>query len=120
MRSSGSPVDAGFRRMIGVAILLAITAVAGLHSQSTDPSALFQQALRRETLLRQELEGARGGAPGGVLLERIRVLVGSYEDLARLFAKSDSTDDSLSHGGMLAADAFAQFGEVSEDRKSVV
>jgi N-acetylmuramoyl-L-alanine amidase len=111
MRSSGSPVDAGFRRMIGVAILLAITAVAGLHSQSTDPSALFQQALRRETLLRQELEGARGGAPGGVLLERIRVLVGSYEDLARLFAKSDSTDDSLSHGGMLAADAYVKFGE---------
>src|SRR5687767_1531304 len=106
MRSSG-------RRIIAVAILTALAAVT-LHGQSSDPAALFQQALRRETLLRQELAAARPGAPGGVLLERIRVLIGSYEDLARLFAKSESSDDSLSHGGMLAADAFAQFGEVSD------
>lgn len=106
MHSSG-------RRIIAVAILTALAAVT-LHGQSSDPAALFQQALRRETLLRQELAAARPGAPGGVLLERIRVLIGSYEDLARLFAKSESSDDSLSHGGMLAADAFAQFGEVSD------
>src|SRR5687768_15392742 len=106
MHSSG-------RRIIAVAILTALAAVT-LHGQSSDPAALFQQALRRETLLRQELAAARPGASGGVLLERIRVLIGSYEDLARLFAKSDSSDDSLSHGGMLAADAFAQFGEVSD------
>ena len=114
MRSSASSVEGGFSRMIGVAIILALAAAAALHGQSTDPSALFQQALRRETLLRQELEGARAGAPGGVLLERIRVLVGSYEDLARLFAKSDSSDDSLSHGGMLAADAYVKFGDASD------
>jgi N-acetylmuramoyl-L-alanine amidase len=89
-------------------------AVVTLHSQSTDPAALFQQALRRESLLRQELEAVRGGASGGVLLERIRVLVGSYEDLTRLFATNDSSDDSLLHGGMLAADAFAKFGEAGD------
>ena len=107
MRSSGSIRTA-------LAGLLITAAVVTLHSQSSDPAALFQQALRRETLLRQELDAARDGAPGSVLLERIRVLVGSYEDLARLFAKSDSTDDSLSHGGMLAADAYAKFGEPSD------
>src|SRR5687767_4491063 len=106
MRSSG-------RRLLSIAILVALAAVT-LHGQSSDPAALFQQALRRETLLRQELDIARAGASGGVLLDRIRVLVGSYEDLARLFAKSESSDDSLSHGGMLAADAFAHFGEATD------
>ncbi|MGH9237026.1 MAG: N-acetylmuramoyl-L-alanine amidase [Vicinamibacterales bacterium] len=116
MRRSDRPravVESGFSRMISIAILTALAAVT-LHGQSSDPAALFQQALRRETLLRQELAAVRPGASGGVLLERIRVLIGSYEDLARLFAKSESSDDSLSHGGMLAADAFAQFGEVSD------
>src|SRR5687767_9213946 len=113
-RSALSPPTAGgFSRMIGIAIVLTLSLVT-LHGQSSDPATLFQQALRRETLLRQELATARPGASGGVLLERIRVLVGSYEDLARLFAKSESSDDSLSHGGMLAADAFAQFGEASD------
>jgi N-acetylmuramoyl-L-alanine amidase len=102
-----------FRRTLFAGGVLAV-AIVTLHSQSTDPAALFQQALRRETLLRQELEATRVGAPGGVLLERIRVLVGSYEDLARLFAKSDSTDDALSHGGMLAADAYVKFGEAAD------
>jgi N-acetylmuramoyl-L-alanine amidase len=106
MRSSG-------RRLRSIAILVALAAVT-LHGQSSDPAALFQQALRRETLLRQELDTARAGASGGVLLDRVRVLVGSYEDLARLFAKSESSDDSLSHGGMLAADAFAHFGEATD------
>lgn len=112
MRSSGS-VRTAF------AGLLITATVVTLHGQSTDPAALFQQALRRETLLRQELDAARDGAPGSVLLERIRVLVGSYEDLARLFAKSDSSDDSLSHGGMLAADAYAKFGE-ARDRETAL
>ena len=85
-----------------------------LVAQSTDAGTLYKQALRRETLLREELETVRGGAPGGALLERIRVLVESYEDLARLFASSEYSDDSLSQGGMIAADAFAQFGEATD------
>jgi N-acetylmuramoyl-L-alanine amidase len=91
------------------ALLTAV--VATLHSQSSDPATLYQQALRREAVLRQEMDTARPGASGGVVLERIRVLVGSYEDMARLFAASNAGDDSLSHAGMLAADAFARFGE---------
>jgi N-acetylmuramoyl-L-alanine amidase len=102
MRSSGKTV-------IVCALLTAV--VATLHGQSSDPATLYQQALRRETVLRQEMEAARPGAPGGVVLERIRVLVGSYEDMARLFAKTNSGDDSLSHAGMLAADAYTRFGD---------
>ena len=113
MHSSVSAVVSAFRRTLLAGGLMAVTVIS-LHGQSSDPAALFQQALRRETLLRQELDIARAGASGGVLLDRIRVLVGSYEDLARLFAKSESSDDSLSHGGMLAADAFAHFGEASD------
>src|SRR5688572_24233360 len=113
MHSSVSAVVSAFRRTLLAGGLMAVTVIS-LHGQSSDPAALFQQALRRETLLRQELDIARAGASGGVLLDRIRVLVGSYEDLARLFAKSESSDDSLSHGGMLAADAFAHFGEATD------
>jgi hypothetical protein len=80
---------------------------------------LYQQALRRETVLRQELEVVKPGAPGGIVLERIRVLIGSYEDMARLFATANAGDDSLSHAGMLAADTFARFGE-NVDREAAL
>jgi N-acetylmuramoyl-L-alanine amidase len=95
----------------GVVCALLTAAVATLHGQSSDPATLYQQALRREAVLRQEMDAARPGAPGGVVLERIRVLVGSYEDMARLFAKTNSGDDSLLHAGVLAADSHARFGE---------
>lgn len=114
MRSCGNdPIGTSGLTRVVVALLLAATAVT-LGAQSSDPGALFKQALRRETVLRQELEAVRGGAPGGLLLERIRVLVVSYEDLARLFPSSDQADDSLSQGGLLAADVFARFGEAGD------
>jgi N-acetylmuramoyl-L-alanine amidase len=94
-----------------VVCVLLTTVVVTLHGQSSDPATLYQQALRREAVLRQEMEAARPGAPGGVVLERIRVLIGSYEDMARLFAATNTGDDSLSHAGMLAADAYTRFGE---------
>ena len=106
MRSSGS--RAALACVLGAA--LAVT----LHSQSSDPSALYQQAIKREASLRQELQSVRPGSPGGLLLGRVRVLIGSYEDMARLFAGSDSGDDSLSHAGNLAADAFEKFGEAAD------
>ena len=90
-----------------------------LHGQTSDPSALYQQALKREAALRQELETVKPGTPGGLTLERVRVLIGSYEDMARLFASSDSGDDSLSHAGILAADVFERFGD-STDRDTAL
>ena len=106
MRSSG--------KLSALTGLVLAMAVVTLHSQSSDPSTLFQQAQRREGLLRQELDTARSGTGGGLLLDRIRVLVGSYEDMARIFSTSDISDDSLSRGGTLAADAFSRFGEPSD------
>jgi N-acetylmuramoyl-L-alanine amidase len=115
MRNSGNRprVEFAFSRIL-LAAALAVAAAVTLHGQSTSPSTLFQQALRRETLLRQELDAVQAGAQAGILLDRIRVLVVSYEDLARLFTASDTTDDSLSHGGLLAADAYVKFGESSD------
>lgn len=110
MPSSASPA---FRRIQPLLIMLALAAVT-LQGQSSDPATLYQQALRREALLRQELDAVKAGTPGGLLLDRIRILVGSFEDLARLFSKSDVSDDSLSHGGMLSADAFDTFGEAAD------
>jgi N-acetylmuramoyl-L-alanine amidase len=105
-------VESGVSRIL-VCVILVMTMVT-LHGQSSDPATLFQQALRRETLLRQDLDAAGKHTPAPLLLDRIRVLVGSYEDLARLFGSSATADDSLSHGGMLAADAFARFGEAAD------
>ena len=118
MHSFGNlTVASGVSRILACAVL-AVTAVT-LHGQSSDPATLFQQALRRETLLRQELDAVGKGTPAPLLLERIRVLVGSYEDLGRLFGSSATADDSLSHGGTLAADTFARFGEAA-DRDAAV
>jgi N-acetylmuramoyl-L-alanine amidase len=109
-------VESGFSRiaMHRIALLLLAACAVTLHGQSSDPAALYQQALRREAVLRQELDAARAGAPGGAVLERIRVLIGSYEDMARLFPRSDSSDDSLSRAGVLASDAFTRFGETAD------
>jgi len=98
----------------GAVMVATALATLTLHAQSSDPATLFQQALRREAVLRQELDASRVGPPGGLLLDRIRVLIGSYEDMARLFETSAISDDSLSHGGELAADAFARFGEPAD------
>ena len=106
-------VVSGFSRTAPAIMAIAL-AVATLQGQSSDPATLYQQALRRETLLRQEMDAAKAGTPGGLLLDRIRILVGSFEDLARLFSKSEVSDDSLSHGGMLSADAFEKFGEAAD------
>jgi N-acetylmuramoyl-L-alanine amidase len=106
-------VASGFSRIQPLLIMLVLAAVT-LQGQSSDPTALYQQALRRETLLRQELDAANAGTAGGLLLDRIRILVGSFEDLARLFSKSEISDDALSRGGMLSADAFVKFGEAAD------
>ena len=120
MRNSGNVesgfnriVESGFSRIQPLLIMLVLAAVT-LQGQSSDPTALYQQALRRETLLRQELDAANAGTAGGLLLDRIRILVGSFEDLARLFSKSEISDDALSRGGMLSADAFVKFGEAAD------
>jgi N-acetylmuramoyl-L-alanine amidase len=121
MHNSGNAVESGFTRIVASGfsriqplLMVLVLAAVTLQGQSSDPTALYQQALRRETLLRQELDAANAGTAGGLLLDRIRILIGSFEDLARLFSKSEISDDALSRGGMLSADAFVKFGEPAD------
>ena len=109
----GSPVGSGFRQTLAAAIFLALTAT--MFAQGSNATALFREAVKRETALRKEIDTRGPGTPAPPLLERTRVLVGAYEDIAQLFPASPYGDDSLWHGAVLAADAFWEFGE-QDDR----
>ena len=112
MRSSGK----GALRRGGpgpaVAVVLLLLAVAPvLLAQSTQPAELYNEAIERETALRAELASYRPPMPTEPVLRRIRILVGSYRDLARLFPASGYSDNALWQGGLLAASAYRAFGE---------
>jgi hypothetical protein len=98
---------------LAAAIFLALTAT--MFAQGSNATALFREAVKRETALRKEIDTRGPGTLSPPLLERTRVLVGAYEDIAQLFPASPYGDDSLWHGAVLAADAFWEFGE-QDDR----
>jgi len=102
-----SPVGSGFSRTF--LIWLALTAT--ISAQGSNATALFREAVKRETALRRELDTRSAAAAAAPLLERTRILVGAYEDIARLFPAGPYGDDSLRHGAVLAADAFWEFGQ---------
>jgi N-acetylmuramoyl-L-alanine amidase len=111
MRSSGRCSACRFGGLaVGVALLLALVG-PGLHAQSTQAASLYAEAMTREAALRKEMDGHRPNTAAEPLLRRIRVLVGSYRDMARLFPASGYSDNALWEGGMLAADAYWHFGE---------
>ena len=107
-----------FGKALAAALLLALVA-PGLHAQSSQPETLFKQALAREATLRAELQKmappsaveGRAEAPAAALRQRVRTLVGSYEDMARLFPESGYSDNSLWQAARLSADAYWQFGD---------
>jgi len=103
----------GFSQTLAAAIFLAMTAT--VFAQGSNATALFREAMKRETALRHEIDTRGAGAAATPLLERTRILVGAYEDIAQLFPASPYGDDSLWHGAVLAADAFWEFGQ-QEDR----
>jgi N-acetylmuramoyl-L-alanine amidase len=110
----GLSVGSGFSRTFLItAVCLAMTATAA--AQGSNATALFREAVKRETALRKEIDARAAGTPSAALLDRARILVGAYEDIARLFPAGPYGDDSLWHGGVLAADAFWEFGQI-EDR----
>jgi N-acetylmuramoyl-L-alanine amidase len=100
-----------FARSVALAVIVLAPAV---HAQTSPPSQakkLYDDALRRERLVRQDLQRARTDeAQAGVLL-KTRALTGAYEDMSRLFASSGYADNALWQGAVLAADAFWQFGD---------
>jgi N-acetylmuramoyl-L-alanine amidase len=105
--------SSGDQKILIAAVCLAFAAT--MSAQGSNATALFREAARRETTLRAEIDARGAGAAATPLLERTRILVGAYEDIAQLFASSPYGDDSLWHGAALAADAFWEFGQ-PEDR----
>src|SRR5262245_30986088 len=107
-------VGSAFRRTFAAAIACMCIAATS-SAQGSNASVLYREAVKRETALRREIDTRNAASPATPRLERTRVLVGAYEDIAQLFPASPYGDDSLWHGGLLAADAFWEFGQ-QDDR----
>ncbi|HEV8397847.1 MAG TPA: N-acetylmuramoyl-L-alanine amidase [Vicinamibacterales bacterium] len=115
MRSTAIRVSA-----LAFALLVAVAAAAGAQSArlrpegsgatSPDGAALFKEAAVREAALRRELSAAKSDAPA-TTQRRVRTLVGSFEDLARLFPVAGQADKALWQGAALSADLFFQAGD---------
>ena len=104
-----------------LAAVVALT-VAALGTDLTAQSAetMYTDMLTREAALRRELGLApqlRAQPPGEAstaLLLRVRSTVAAYESVVRRFPRSGYSDNALWQGGMLAADAFWQFGDTRD------
>jgi N-acetylmuramoyl-L-alanine amidase len=93
-------------------LVVALVAIApAMSAQTTQPKKLYEDALAREKLLRQEIQRAKTAEAQSTILGRVRALVGAYEDMSRLFPSSGYSDNALWQGAVLAADAFWQFGD---------
>jgi N-acetylmuramoyl-L-alanine amidase len=96
---------------IALALLWVAALTAALSAQTSDPKALYTEALEREAALRQELASLPSAESPETLLARIRTLVGAYQDMANLFPASGFSDNALWQGGVLAEDAYWKFRE---------
>jgi len=97
-----------FARTVALALIVFAPAV---HAQTSQAKKLYEDALMRERLVRQELQRARTPESQASVLLKVRVLTGAYEDMSRLFSASGYGDNALWQGAVLAADAFWQFGD---------
>jgi N-acetylmuramoyl-L-alanine amidase len=103
------------------AVLVVLTA-PGLSADLTAQSAetMYTGMLAREAELRDALDLApqlRAQPPGEAstaLLRRVRSTMAAYEAIIGRFPRSGYSDNALWQGGMLAADAFWQFGDTSD------
>ena len=111
-------VGSGFSRTL-VAAAICLSAAATLSAQTSNAAKLFHEAEVRESALRRDIDMREAVALATPLLDRARTLVRSFEDISRIFANSPYGDDALWHGGMLAADAFWEFGQ-PDDRTTAV
>lgn len=111
MRTSGSG-----RRACAVVILAALVSPAAAFAQTARSG--YTEALAREDLIRNELDRPNG-APGTLLLRRIRTIVAEYETVARRYPRSGYSDNALFQAAVLSADAFWQFGEDADRRTAL-
>jgi N-acetylmuramoyl-L-alanine amidase len=107
------------RSCASLALLIALAFAAAVSAQGESGNQLFKEAQTREAALRADIDTRKAGDPATPLLDRARTLVGAYEDISRLFPASPYSDDSLWHSGVLAADAFWEFGQ-PEDRTTAL
>ena len=108
-----------FDRALVASLALTVAAVgADLTAQSVE--TMYADMLTREAALRRELGLApqlRAQPPGEAstaLLGRVRSTVDAYEDIVRRFPRSGYSDNALWQGGVLATDAFWQFGDTRD------
>jgi N-acetylmuramoyl-L-alanine amidase len=102
-------------RSFGRALVLALVVLApAVYAQTSQPKKLYDDALVRERILRQDLQRAHTDEAQSSVLTRIRALAGAYQDMSRLFPSSGYADDALWQGAVLAADAFWQFGDAAD------
>lgn len=122
MRSTAIRVSALALALLAAAVTAA-TAQSGTSLPRQSPegdggAALFKEAATREATLRRELSAAKSGAPAATQ-QRVRTLVGSFEDLARLFPTAGQADKALWQGASLSADLFFQAGNESDRARAV-
>jgi N-acetylmuramoyl-L-alanine amidase len=115
------PSFADRRHLTAPAVLAAVLtlAVAALAAQDSPVAGLFQDAQSLEQTLRKEIGAYKAGTPSLPLVRRGRILMGTYEDIARLFPDSGYGDKALWQGASLAADIFDVFKDPA-DRASAI
>ncbi|MBI4263619.1 MAG: N-acetylmuramoyl-L-alanine amidase, partial [Acidobacteria bacterium] len=103
---------------MAVVLLVSIALSVVVRAQSAE--SLYTTALAREAELREELALApqlRSQPPGAAtaaLLRRIRGAIANYEGIVRRYPNSGYSDNALWQAGVLAADAFWQFGDTRD------
>lgn len=108
-----------FGRALAASVALTAAALgADLPAQTAD--RLYADMAAREAELRRELDLApqlRAQPPGeasAALLRRVRATVMAYEDFVRRFPRGGHSDNALWQAGVLAANAFWQFGDTRD------
>jgi hypothetical protein len=107
------------RSCASLAVVLCCVLAPEVSAQVSNAAKLLKEAEGREATLRAEIDTRKAGAAASPLVDRTRTLVGAYEDISRLFPASPHSDDALWHAGVLAADAFFEFGQ-PEDRTTAL
>ena len=108
MRSFGSRIAAA---------LIVVSTAAAVDVRAQTAASVYTDVRARDVELRKELDLApqlRAQPPGPAsmaLLRRVRATIGEYESIATRFPNSPYSDDALWRGGVLASDAFWQFGD---------
>src|SRR5258705_4767121 len=115
-RSDSAP-RCNSRRVRATIALVSIALAGQVSAQGSNGVQLFKEAEAREATLRAEIDTRKAGPPASRLLDRARTLVGAYQDISGLLPGSPYSDDAFWHAGMLAADAFWEFGQ-PEDRST--